>query len=143
MLLVFTTLLIVLQRTFWCRLLTIPLSILSILAARQVLEFSGLVVFVFCLVFVGGLLLLIVIVSTLSHQERRFIISIISIIIIYVMSYLFFLGTRSIDYREKMNVIFWYEKIPRTLRLPLLSLFISLVAIRVFLSNSKIIRRII
>ena len=139
----FTTLLIVLQRTFWCRLLTIPLSILSILAVRQALEFSGLVVFVFCLVFVGGLLLLIVIISTLSHQERRFIISIISVIIIYIMSYLFFLNTRNIDFREKMNVIFWYEKMPRTLRLPLLSLFISLAAIRVFLSNSKIIRRII
>lgn len=139
----FTTLLIVLQRTFWCRLLTIPLSILSILAVRQALEFSGLVVFVFCLVFVGGLLLLIVIVSTLSHQERRFTISIMLVIIIYIISYLFFFNTRNIDFREKMNVIFWYEKMPRTLRLPLLSLSISLAAIRVFLSNSKIIRRII
>ena len=139
----FTTLLIVLQRTFWCRLLTIPLSILSILAVRQVLEFSGLVVFIFCLVFVGGLLLLIVIISTLSHHERRLMVSISSIIIVYIISYLFFFKTVDVDFREKMSAIFWYEKMSTTLRLPLLSLFISLVTIRVFLSNSKIIRRIV
>ena len=139
----FTTLLIVLQRTFWCSLLTIPLSILSILAVRQVLEFSGLVVFIFCLVFVGGLLLLIVIISTLSHHERRLMVSISSIIIVYIISYLFFFKTVDVDLREKMSAIFWYEKMSTTLRLPLLSLFISLVTIRVFLSNSKIIRRIV
>lgn len=93
--------------------------------------------------FVGGLLLLIVIISTLSHHERRLMVSISSIIIVYIMSYLFFFKTIDVDLGEKMSAIFWYEKMSTTLRLPLLSLFISLVTIRVFLSNSKIIRRIV
>lgn len=139
----FTTLLITLQRTFWCRLLTIPLSILSIFIARQVLEFSGLVVFIFCLVFIGGLLLLIVIISTLSHKERRLIIDILLIVAVYIMSYFFLSKVRDIDFRNKVNAIFWYESVPGMIRLPLMSLFISLMTIRSFLSNSKIIRRIV
>nr|YP_009346444.1 NADH dehydrogenase subunit 6 [Xiphinema rivesi]AOT84255.1 NADH dehydrogenase subunit 6 [Xiphinema rivesi] len=143
MLLFSMTLLMVLQSTFWCSLLTIPMSILSIMIARQVLEFSGLVVFIFCLVFVGGLLLLIVMISTLSHQESSLLINTSLMIIVYMLSYFFFLSVSSMDFSENMNIMFWYEKMPMTLSLPLLSLFISLMVISVFLSNSKMMSRII
>nr|YP_025918.1 NADH dehydrogenase subunit 6 [Xiphinema americanum]AAQ75782.1 NADH dehydrogenase subunit 6 [Xiphinema americanum] len=143
MLLLFTTLLMTLQSTFWCSLLTIPLSILSIFITRQVLEFSGLVVFIFCLVFIGGLLLLIVMVSTLSHQESSLIIDKMSMIAVYMMSYFFLLKVSDIDFSNKVSAMFWYEKTPLMISLPLMSLFISLMTISFFLSNSKMMSRVV
>jgi hypothetical protein len=58
--------------SLWSSLLIIPFSLLIVILLRNKNLFSGLFIFVYVIIFIGGLLVLLVRVASLTYQEIRF-----------------------------------------------------------------------
>nr|YP_009346462.1 NADH dehydrogenase subunit 6 [Xiphinema pachtaicum]AOT84273.1 NADH dehydrogenase subunit 6 [Xiphinema pachtaicum] len=119
--------------SLWMSLAIIPFSMCCILNTTHPMDCSGLFFLLYMMVFVGGLLVLLVGVSSVSLQEETFIPGYILVIV----SFFFCLSKSSWSLGEIFGWFSWFSMEPMFIWFPLVMLILLLTMVSVMFFSLK------
>jgi len=128
--------------SLWRTLIVVPISLILVYSFRRIDMISGLLIVIYVIVFIGGLLIFLIRVASISPQEQRFRLRILlGLIFLYLMTPVLLFGKKlAFTFRWIMlSIWFWGEGI-LVLFIILILLFTLFLVTKFFMSYKGFIR---
>ena len=115
--------------SLWTRLLIIPTRILLIITCQRANFYSRLIVIVYVIIFIGGLIVLLVRVASISYQEQRFYFLKFWVLLIRVLILPLLIFIKTETFTNSNQFTGWYENSGRLILIRVVILTTALLTL--------------